>query len=128
MARSITVSMPRAMFLLLPFGALLLKLTVKRPYHFYVVHLIWTLHVHTFVFLVVSVVMLFNPLTGTAKYVLAYPAALGSIVWIGWYMAAAFSRVYDLTLVQSAGRLVPITLVYLPVFAGVVALMSRSAF
>jgi hypothetical protein len=53
---------PRAIFLLTPMTALVLKLLYFRRSRSYVEHLIFTLHWHSFIFAVL-LVMLFNPLT-----------------------------------------------------------------
>jgi hypothetical protein len=53
---------PKVMFLLLPFFALLLKLAYIRRKMFYSDHAIFSIHIHTFIFLASLIVMLLNQL------------------------------------------------------------------
>lgn len=80
---------PRAMFLLFPAFALLLKLTYRRQKRYYVEHLIFALHSHAFTFLVLAGLVLWpNKWSGdgTAQGVFT--------LLIAAYLLVALHRVY----------------------------------
>ena len=127
MAANITENLPRAMFLLFPVGALLLKVLIRRPKQNYVVHLVWTLHAHSVLFLISAVFALLDPLRGTAKYAVAYPIGAAGMLWGTWYFVKAFSRVYTRSFAKSAAIVTLAVFMYFPVFVLTVVLLSRAA-
>lgn len=77
-------SVPKAMFLLLPLFALLLKLIYIRSKRFYVEHLVFSLHVHAFTFGMLSL-MLVPQLKAVTPLMM---------LWIAIYLFFAMKRVY----------------------------------
>ena len=122
-AATITENLPRAMFLLLPFAALLLKALV-RPRQHYVVHMVWALHMHAALYVVVAGMVLLDPLRGTAKLLVAYPLFVAGTCWACWYAVTAFSRAYRRSLARSLGLLTLLGASYVPVFLVTVVLIS----
>jgi len=123
----ITVNLPRVMFILLPFAALLLKLVVREPRFNYAVHVVWTLHVHAAVFVVITALLLLNPIHGAAKFIIAYPLTLagaaGALAWV----VRAFSRTYRRSLIRSTAFVALLGALYVPVLASAVILLSMVA-
>ena len=92
---SINHNFPKMMFLLLPLFALILKITFWRNKKFYVEHLIYSFHLHCFVFLFLTIIMLIQ---------LVIPGSLGALLqWIGfaagliviWYIYKSLRVVYQ---------------------------------
>ena len=59
-------TLPKLLFFLLPLAALLLKMLYIRRQRFYVDHLVHTLHLHSFIFLLLSISSLIHLLGATA--------------------------------------------------------------
>lgn len=89
-------NLPLMMFLLLPIYALFLKLLYVRSGRYYVEHLIYSLHLHSFVFLTLGALFAWLG----ALDALGYQPALHEFVWIAWwvyfclYPWLAMKRVY----------------------------------
>jgi hypothetical protein len=88
---SIVHNIPRAMFVLLPLLALVMKLMYWWPKRFYVEHLLFLVHNHAFVFLALAIVALLTsiPVVGTHLEI------LDGLIWLYmiWYIFRAM-RVY----------------------------------
>jgi hypothetical protein len=119
-------SLPRAMFVLLPFSALLLKVLVT-PRRMYVVHAVFALHVHSALYLVIACFALLNPLRGAAKYVVSYPLGVVALLWAVWYVPAAYSKVHRTSLLEAVAVLSLWTVAYLPMFLATLFLLSWHA-
>jgi hypothetical protein len=84
-------NLPRALFILLPALALVMKVMYRRPRHYYVEHLLFFLHNHAFGFLVFTVLVLVTRLV---------PPAVGKwltiLVWlyVPYYLYVSMRRVY----------------------------------
>jgi len=76
--------LPKAMFLLLPLFALLLKLVYVRSGRPYVEHLIFTLHFHSFIFILLTVALAST----------WFPAWLAAMALIYVYLYLGMKRVY----------------------------------
>jgi hypothetical protein len=85
LSRNVVEQIPKAMFLLLPIYALLLKLLYVRTGRFYVAHFIFALHIHAFAF----ALFLLNLL-------LPWRETIGMFVsiWLMAYQWLALRRVY----------------------------------
>lgn len=80
---------PTAMFILLPLFGLALKLAYVRQGRYYAEHFIFLLHVHSFIFIVFTLLLLVgqvDPLSSVAA-----PALL---LWTAVYILLALKRVY----------------------------------
>ena len=88
------------MFFLLPFFALLLKLFFKKQKHYYNEHLIFTFHLHAFIFLLLSVYSL------VASYITKSYSFLFVIIAVFLYSIIAVKKVYKYSYKSSIGRLV----------------------
>lgn len=105
-------NLPRAMFLLLPLLAGLMKLMYWKPRHYYVEHLLLLVHNHAFVFLSITLLWLLSvPLFFMAS--LLRPALFFYVVW---YTYRSMRVVYRQGRVLTGAKYVLLALFYL--FAG----------
>jgi hypothetical protein len=91
--RELDAAFPNAMFLLLPFFALLTSVAWRRRLRSYPAHLYLALHFHAALFGALTVFWLvasFTPWPG-----LAVVALLGFFGYVVWYALAMFRRVFD---------------------------------
>ena len=107
-------NMPIAMFFLLPMFALALAVFQFRKKRFYVEHLVFALHVHTFTFVAYTVALLL-PGSGPGVWF-----RLGCVLLPGPYLLIALQRYYGdgwlLTVAKSIGVGLLYSLVLFPVF------------
>ena len=120
---SINHNFPKMMFLLLPLFALILKVTFWRSKKFYVEHLIYSFHLHSFVFLFLVIIMLIQ---------LVIPASLHAVsVWIGmaaalviiWYIYRSLRVIYQRSRFRTIVKMIGMSLVYLVAFAFTMVLL-----
>jgi hypothetical protein len=93
--------LPATMFVLLPIVALLLKFWYLFAKKYYVEHLIFALHNHSFIFVVLLIIMLVNTYAGwrdpgeTGGWTTAANAVNAAFgIWIPVYMLISLKRVY----------------------------------
>jgi hypothetical protein len=89
-------NLPLMMFLLLPFYALILKLLYLRSGRYYVEHIIYALHIHSFLFLTLGSVLAWYLSAPWFGYRAAPPGALATAFWswITLYAWFAMKRMY----------------------------------
>lgn len=111
----------RAMFILLPLLALVMKALYRRPPHHYVEHLLFFVHNHAFLFLVLAV---YAPLVAFA------PAALREVVhaalwgYIAVYLYVSMRRVYGQGWLLTGTKLVALTGAYFVLGTLTIAVVS----
>ena len=103
-ARAWLENLPIAMFCLLPFYALLLKILYIRPQRFYSEHLVFGMHIHTVAYIVFTVMVLI-------------PDA-PSVGWLGPLLLLALAVYYFLALKRYYGNGAFLTLVKYVILAG----------
>ena len=81
---------PKMMFILLPLFALILKLVSFRSSKYYVQHLIYSIHVHSFLFLFVSILIL---LSWVLPFMEEWLQLAGSLVAL-WYIYRSMRNYY----------------------------------
>ncbi len=85
--------LPKIMFILLPLFALILKLVNVRSKKFYAEHLIYSIHVHSFLFLFGSILIVLNWLL---PFLSDWIQALGFFVML-WYIYRSMRNIYRST-------------------------------
>ena len=104
-------NIPRAMFVFLPLLAAFMKLLYWRPKRYYVEHLLFLVHNHAFVFLVMilSIWMTSIPLLGD------YLGWLDGVVWLYmiWYLFRAMRVYYQQSRWMTFGKYLVIGLAYI---------------
>jgi hypothetical protein len=90
---AIAHNIPRAMFVFLPLLALCMKLLYWRPKRYYVEHLLFLVHNHAFVFLVMAIVMLIGMIPGVGDH--AWPLYWAAFFYMAWYIYRAMRNSYQ---------------------------------
>jgi len=111
---------PYLSFLFIPIFALLLVLFFWKKRYYYMYHMIFTLHFHTFLWIFSSLLMIVNLFTMSIEY----PAWLNMILFFtpGVYLTVALRRFYQTkSWWQAAWKAVLISLLYFILFAMILA-------
>jgi hypothetical protein len=85
---------PTLLFLGMPVFALLLKLLYLRSGRYYIEHLVFSLHLHTWMFLALMVSNGWFKLVGLGPQFLEVLLLSAFVSWLGWYVITAFRTVY----------------------------------
>jgi hypothetical protein len=85
-------NIPKAMFVFLPLLALGMKLIYWRPRRYYVEHLLFMVHNHTFVFLVTGLLMVIGMIPFVGDYIA--PLQWAAFLYVVWYIYRAMRHVY----------------------------------
>lgn len=85
--------LPKVMFILLPLFALILKLVNRRSSKYYVEHLVYSIHVHSFLFLFISILIL---LSWLLPFLSDWLQLLGVVVSL-WYIYRSMRNIYRST-------------------------------
>ncbi len=107
---------PKMMFLLLPLFALLLKITFWKNKKYYVEHLIYSFHLHSFLFLFLTLIMLAQiviPVNWHTVRDIMYWFATLSIIW---YIYTSLRVVYHRTPARTIFKMIGLSFSYLMVF------------
>jgi len=94
--------LPATMFMLLPIVALLFKFWYLFARKYYVEHLIFALHNHSFLFVMLLIAMLLNALAGWLEpaeegriHQAVLAANIAIAIWIPLYFLVSLKRVYQ---------------------------------
>ncbi len=92
LGKTVAKNIPRAMFLFLPLLALAMKPLYWKPKRYYVEHLLFLIHNHAFVFLVLTLIALLKliPVVGAHLGLLEFAAWL----YMVWYMYRGMRNTY----------------------------------
>ena len=119
-------NVPAALFVLLPLMALVLKILYPLSKRFYVEHLLFVVHYHSFVFLILSLQLLFTRL-GTLFRV-PEPAVditvFAALLYVPVYLYKALRRVYEQGRLFTILKFLILTFAY---FAGLIIMFSLVA-
>jgi len=117
-------NIPRVMFIFLPVLALFSKLLYWRPPRYYIEHLLFYLHNHSFVFLLFGLERLADALIPAPSFIrfLGLAAPLYAI----FYLYRSMRRVYGENRARTAGKFTVLALIYLAI--GIVTLVATTAF
>jgi hypothetical protein len=91
--RAIVHNIPKAMFVLLPLLALAMKPLYWRPKRYYVEHLLFLIHNHAFVFLVLTILALRNTIPVESDFLDLLEFAVW--IYIVWYLYRGMRNVYQ---------------------------------
>lgn len=107
---SVLHNVPRAMFVFLPLLGLVMKALYRRRRRHYVEHLLFFVHNHAFIFLVLAVYALLGAILPASV-----TTVLGGTLWIyvALYFYASMRRVYGQGWMATAGKLTALGLAYL---------------
>jgi len=119
-------NLSKMMFLMLPFFALLLLITFYRNKKFYVEHLIYSFHLHCFVFLFLTVIMILtffmpsDPAWDSARGWLSFAA----ICVITWYVFTSLRGVYHRSWWRTVFKMIGMGLMYFVAFTVAIVLLT----
>ncbi|GAB2799650.1 DUF3667 domain-containing protein [Rhabdobacter roseus] len=82
--------LPKVMFILLPLFALILMLVHRRSSKYYIEHLVYSIHVHSFIFLFVSILMVISWIVPSLS---DWIQAFGVVVVV-WYIYMSLRNTY----------------------------------
>lgn len=101
MAANLTRYLPRMMFVLLPVFAFLLKLLYIRRGCFYIEHLVFSLHFHSFLFMLFSAILLLVELPDSPANEMV---RLVLVLWGFLYLFLAMRKVYRQPLLKTSAK------------------------
>jgi hypothetical protein len=111
---------PRALFVLLPLLALVMRLMYLRPY--YVEHLLFFIHTHSFIFLLL---LLYLPISGWVENTwIENPLFILVVLYIPWYIYRAMRRVYGQGRLATLFKYVVLSLAYITCVALMIAITT----
>lgn len=116
---SVVHNTPRALFVLLPLLALIMKLLYWRPKRYYVEHLLFLVHNHCFVFLAVLAMILIARLTFIRGLIPWIETALS--LYVIWYVFRAMRVYYGQSRGWTLGKYVVMGFAYMFTVAWVMA-------
>jgi hypothetical protein len=124
LSRSVVHNIPRAMFVFLPLLALVMWLLYWRPQRHYVEHLLFLIHNHAFVFLVLAM----KALLESIPWVGNHRALLETATWLYmiWYLYRAMRNYYGQGRMLTLAKYFTIGLAYIS--AGVVVLLLTALY
>jgi hypothetical protein len=116
-------NMPKMMFLLLPLCALIFKIAFWSNRKYYVEHLIFTFHLHCFLFLYLAIIMLLQMIV---------PKAWGLSSWFGfagfvgivWYIYRGFRVFYNRSRWRTVSKMMGVSFMYFTMFTICIVIVS----
>ncbi|WP_461451879.1 DUF3667 domain-containing protein [Mucilaginibacter sp.] len=113
-------NVPKMMFLMLPLCALIFQIAFWNNKKFYVEHLIYTFHLHCFLFLFLSIIMLLEIILPTSWGLSDWLTTIATIGII-WYLYKSMRVFYHRSPFRTITKLIGISFVYSIVFAFCIA-------
>jgi len=115
-------NIPKMMFVLLPLVALILRVTFWRNKKFYVEHLIYTFHLHCFLFLFLAVIMLLQMVLPDSWGLTDWLSGL-STLYIMWYIYRSLRVMYYRSRFRTITKMIGMSFIYLVAFVFCVLLV-----
>ncbi|MGF7080517.1 DUF3667 domain-containing protein [Mucilaginibacter sp. UYCu711] len=116
-------NIPKMMFLLLPLCAIIFRVTFWRNKKFYVEHLIFTFHLHCFIFLYLAIIMILQmviPKPWGLEGWLSFAGFLG----INWYIYRALRVFYNRSRWRTISKMSGASFMYLLMFTVCITIVS----
>jgi len=124
LGQSFLHNLPRAMFLFLPLLAGVMMLLYWHPRHYYVEHLLFLLHNHSFAFLAVLLAGILSALLPFAATLIGWVTTL----YVAWYLFRSMRVMYGQGRLRTVAKLGVLAFVYLVAGAFTVAATALYAF
>jgi hypothetical protein len=93
-------NVPKMMFVMLPLFALILKIAFSKNHKLYVEHMIYSFHLHCFLFLFLAIIMLVQMVIPSTSWHLHSWMDFIATIFVMWYIYKSLRVVYH----RSAGR------------------------
>jgi hypothetical protein len=113
-------NVPKMMFLILPLCALLFQIAFWRNKKYYVEHLIYTFHLHCFLFLFLSIIMVLELIIPASWGVNSWLTTIAT-VGIIWYLYKSMRVYYHRSPFRTVTKLIGVSFMYSIVFAFCIA-------
>jgi hypothetical protein len=107
---------PKMMFLLLPMFAFILKLAFWKNHKFYVEHIIYTIHLHCYLFLFLTFIMILNMILPQSWGTIDDLLQTLAIITIIWYIYRSLRVVYNRSRWRTVSKMIGVTFMYSIVF------------
>jgi len=108
-------NIPKMMFLMLPLCALILMIAFWSNKKYYVEHLIYSFHLHCFMFLFLAIIMLIElifPASNVLNGILDWIATIGII----WYIYRSLRTFYNRSRWRTVSKMIGASIMYLFIF------------
>ena len=109
-------NVPKMMFILLPLFALILKLAFWKNHKFYVEHLIYSFHLHCFLFLFLAFAILLTSILPGSEVLSGWISGIGFLI-ICWYIYRSLKTVYQRSRFRTITKMFGISFMYFMAFA-----------
>ncbi|WP_448700205.1 DUF3667 domain-containing protein [Mucilaginibacter sp. AW1-3] len=103
---------PKMMFLLLPLFAWFLKIAFRKNHKYYVEHLIYSFHLHCFVFLFATLIMLVQMILPHSWHSISEIIGLLSFITVLWYIYRSLRTIYQRTRFRTITKMIGISIAY----------------
>jgi hypothetical protein len=120
---SLKHNFPKMMFLLLPLFALILMVTFYRSKKFYVEHLIYAFHLHCFIFLFLSIILLVEFIVPATWKTFNGWLAFAAVIAILWYVYKSLRVVYHRSRWRTIFKMIGMYLMYFLSFLVCISLL-----
>jgi len=107
-----SVWFPRLFFLLLPLFALYLYVLFRKPGRFYLMHFIFSVHYHAFIFLLLSVMVILIDYIFPSSVFLSQWSLMITILLLQLYLLVALRNVYEQKWATTFFKLVVLNVMY----------------
>ncbi|MEQ9466849.1 MAG: DUF3667 domain-containing protein [Ekhidna sp.] len=104
---------PRLFFLLLPLFALFLYLLFRKPGRFYLTHFIFSVHLHAFIFVLLTVMVILIDYIFPSSVFLSQWSLMITVCLIEVYLLAALKKVYKQKWLLTFFKLVIVNIMYI---------------
>lgn len=122
--RALEHRIPTLLFLGVPVFALLLKALYWNSSRYYVEHLIFSLHLHTWAFLALMVGNGYLKLAALGPQWIATVVSWTLIAWSAWYVVSAFHNVYGQSWRRTAAKIAVVTFLHSFLLFGLALLLA----
>ncbi len=111
---AVTHNTPKIMFVILPLFALILKIAFRKNHKLYVEHIIYSIHLHCFVFLFLTASLILQILLPNSweKPVMDW-VQLVTFIGIVWYVYRSLRVVYQRSRWRTVSKMIGVSLMYL---------------
>lgn len=118
---------PRLFFLLLPLFALFLFMLFRKPGRFYLTHFIFSVHLHAFIFVLLSVMVILIDYIFPSSVFLSQWSLIITVFVLEVYLLLALRKVYEQRWFTTLFKLVVLNIIYIIsaiiIFSGVGAMI-----
>jgi hypothetical protein len=110
-------NVPKMMFVLLPIFALILKLVFYKNRKFYVEHLIFSIHLHCFIFLFFTLIIMVKMIIPESWDAVIQWLGFLSTIAVTWYVYRSLRTVYHRSRFRTITKMIGISFTYLMFFS-----------